>query len=1484
MGVRTLAFSLAAVAVLGAVCAESRVVTFRADDMEIVAPEAGRRDGQGRLTNDAFAAEELRSLLSEAFGADIPVVTAATGRRKTISLEVNPSFARDDIRIVATAKGVRIVSGAARVYGVYEFLERYAGCRFYFPGPLGTIVPKRTELAVPIGTVDVKPCYTQRSNNMNFGRNGEWYSVDGGVASKVEATNLHRQAFWRLRLAPRIPCCHGLNNFHYLERFGKTHPEYFALMKGPDGTLFRDAANSKWTGHRGQLCHTSGIWEKEIYADAVRELSTNEYVDVMAQDGMQRCHCENCQAAYSKDPADPNYATDLMWGKTVALANRLAAEGVKGYVTQMAYTPYRRIPAIDIPSNVLVMVAQTGPWAKADPKRMAKGNAEIRAWARKLGRKVWLWTYPGKFNRNRHPNVPQMTPRAYGEYYAALDDAIFGAFAEGKTDKWIYNYLNYYVKSKVEWNTKLDLDALLDEHHRLMFGAAAGEMKAFYEKLEDIWITKVAGNVAETPLGPVTRAPTEWEMWTRIYAPQVLDEMKAMFDRAAAKLSPGSMEAKRLAFIRCQFYDPLRAESDKFLDKIDATRNEEKRRGREDRSILKGTRFDQPGEIALDGESRKGRSLSASMVGRLKPDTRYVVSYFVKFTNVVATTHNGGIGIELYDGTRSIKHPKAAERVGSKDWIYQEYEIRTSPEIGRNAPPYLRISVQGAKGKAWYRGVRVEEAVEEALSLRRGGFDIVVPENPSKVVEFAARELQTFLGQSLGEAPKISKAPGVGLVHVYLGDSSAARAAGVDVSSLKRDEFVIRASEDSIFIAGRDDPVHDPAKGGGLYERATLFGVYDFLERFAGCRFYFPGELGTVVPRHEEISIGQRSLKVAPAMLIRRPYSYGGDSGPDGAWFDKSIKTSRGKALNLLRLRMGTTHIPCCHGLNDFGYARRFSKIHPEFFALHSNGTRSLDTSKGHGGQLCLSSAIWEEIYQDVKSYLLGEAPEVRGVVGYRGGKPKWGPNCVDGKYVDIMFQDGMFQCQCADCQKAYNRGPEFNGNWATDIVWNNTVAIARRLTAEKVPGYITQMAYWPYNKVPVVDIPTNVLVMVAVTGPWTVRRPDALEAGLRNIREWVDKLGRPVWIWTYPGKYGVQRFPGIPQVTPRAIGKFYKMAAPWVFGTFMESESDRFLYNYFNYYMLSRIAWNADTDVDAVIAEHHRLMFGAAADEMAKFYDALEDRWLDRIMGNLVETELGPQVVPPTNTKLWGEIYSADVVAGLDGLLDRADAKVTPGSLESRRIALFRREFLGGLKAASDRYRKHSDAVKSLVWKPSKGPLSLDRQFGVRKGAEPPPKVNTAVSLENHADSFVFTIRCEEPSIGKMVAKRRVHDDEEIWQDNGVELFLNVSADRVNHYHFFVNSAGSFSDAKCVKAGTRFSANDFKWESGAKVGVTVEPGVWTATLDIPKASMGGIAGKFPVEFLRSRNVEGVPLSFFSWSPYSRLIDELENFGTLDLD
>ena len=707
---RSMAGLLVIVALAASAALAADGLVLKPGCVEVVAADCPADAAAAKLDPTAFAAGELSSLLAEAFGRDVPVVAAPTGSRMPIALEFDPSFARDDVRLVVETGGVRIVSGAARVYGVYEFLERFAGMRFYFPGPLGTIVPRRGRLEVPYGVIDVRPDYAQRSNNMSFGLNGDWYGVASDVADREEARRLHRLACARLRIAPRIPCCHGQNDFKILQRFGTTRPEYFALLKDASGRLFRDDATSTRGGHKGQLCHTSGVWD-EFYRDAVRRLAAGErYIDVMAQDGMQKCLCEKCRAAYSKDPNDPNYATELIWGNTVRMANRLAAEGRGGYVTQMAYTPYKRIPPFAVPSNVLVMVASRGPWAKSDAAALAREKAGIRVWARALGHKVWLWTYPGKYNRNRHPNVPQMTPRAYGEYYASLSDAIFGAFAEGRTDKWIYNYLNYYVQSKTFWNVKTDVDALLDEHYRLMFGAAFGEMKAFYEALEDIWIDKVAGHVVETPEGPVTRPPTEHEMWNKIYSPKVLDWFKGLFDAAEAKLAPGSMEAKRLAFIRRQFYDPLRGESDVYLDRVDVARNEARRAREPNRSILKGTRFDAPEAIVLDDSSPSSRSYSQSLRGLLKPNTRYRVSYFMKMTNVVAGMRKSGVGggvcVDLYDGTKGSVYPPSAERTGTRDWLYYSYDFTTSPEIGSS--PHFRIRLLGASGKAWFRSVRID--------------------------------------------------------------------------------------------------------------------------------------------------------------------------------------------------------------------------------------------------------------------------------------------------------------------------------------------------------------------------------------------------------------------------------------------------------------------------------------------------------------------------------------------------------------------------------------------------------------------------------------------------------------------------------------------------------------------------------------------------------------------------------------------------------
>ena len=153
----------------------------------------------------------------------------------------------------------------------------------------------------------------------------------------------------------------------------------------------------------------------------------------MANDAFFSCLCGKCRPRESH-AGGVHDASEMVWEETVKIANRLTAEGVGGYVTQMAYPPYRRVPEVAIPSNVLVMVAERGPWAKSDPKGMERDNAELRGWAKKLGRPVWTWTYPGKHMEHVFPGIPNFTPRAVGEYYKAVAPWTFGTFMESETD------------------------------------------------------------------------------------------------------------------------------------------------------------------------------------------------------------------------------------------------------------------------------------------------------------------------------------------------------------------------------------------------------------------------------------------------------------------------------------------------------------------------------------------------------------------------------------------------------------------------------------------------------------------------------------------------------------------------------------------------------------------------------------------------------------------------------------------------------------------------------------------------------------------------------------------------------------------------------------------------------------------------------------------------------------------------------------------
>ena len=587
--------------------------------------------------------------------------------------------------------------------------------------------------------------------------------------------------------------------------------------------------------------------------------------------------------------------------------------------------------------------------------------------------------------------------------------------------------------------------------------------------------------------------------------------------------------------------------------------------------------------------------------------------------------------------------------------------------------------------------------VADGAVLTAGRTEVVVSPEVCSVVKFAAGELTNGLARTLGGPIPIVRTPSGGdKVSIVLGECGLSQEAGIDTSRLAHDAFVTSVRGNRIYIVGRDDRqlslpnVFKSGSGYGSllrYERATLHGIYSFLEQYAGMRFYLPDdELGVVVRPASSIEVPEGESVVAPDFLIREPYM-----GGDGEWYNEKVKGDRGriKTKEWIRLRLSSTAIPCCHGSRNFQYIERFADTHPDYLAQKKDGSRWNDPAVFAAYQLCWSNPEFQnELYQDVKAYLTGEPPSSRGL-------KSWWPNCR-GKYVDIMPDDSFRGCFCERCQAAYRRIPGDN-HYATELIWGVTAKIAQRLIDEGIEGNVTQMAYTPYRRVPSFNLPTNVHVMVAEGGPWSMVKPEKLAKEESDIRAWTEKVGHKVWIWTYPHKFGRTAIPGVPCMAPHAWGRYFKHMSPLIFGTFAESESEKAIYNHLNYYVFSRVAWNVKTNVKAVVEEYHRLMFGAGAEDMAKFNLLLERKWLKEVAGRIEDTSVGPIAKPPSSYQLWHDVYSREVRAELAGYLRAAASKVARGSLELRRIALMRREFLDPLVAAAEKFERETDVNTGL-------------------------------------------------------------------------------------------------------------------------------------------------------------------------------------------
>ena len=157
--------------------------------------------------------------------------------------------------------------------------------------------------------------------------------------------------------------------------------------------------------------------------------------------------------------------------------------------------------------------------------------------------------------------------------------------------------------------------------------------------------------------------------------------------------------------------------------------------------------------------------------------------------------------------------------------------------------------------------------------------DIVIPEKPLDAVRYAADELKYHLDKAFGADFKIvaeDACAGGGMpFHFFLGDTRAAKAAGIPERELKMDERYLKRKGNGLYLVGRDSDIGRSVIPNTQTFRSlgTLYAVYDFLENELNVMWIWPGETGEVIPKRSSLAV--RSLERGGVEPLDERYFWG---------------------------------------------------------------------------------------------------------------------------------------------------------------------------------------------------------------------------------------------------------------------------------------------------------------------------------------------------------------------------------------------------------------------------------------------------------------------------------------------------------------------------------------------------------------------------------------------------------------------------------
>ena len=512
------------------------------------------------------------------------------------------------------------------------------------------------------------------------------------------------------------------------------------------------------------------------------------------------------------------------------------------------------------------------------------------------------------------------------------------------------------------------------------------------------------------------------------------------------------------------------------------------------------------------------------------------------------------------------------------------------------------------------QGIDTNKPLSKIVENGQTDYKIVIPTEASECEIYAAEELQKYLQKSTGaKLAIVTDSSGVQLGDKLLsvGATRFVNEAELETKNLNVDGFKLKTEEDTLLIKGERD-------------RGTLYGVYDFCEKFIGARFLTPEF--EYVPALETLTLYEADVTEIPDVEMRTRFEEAVSTNMAGAARMRLTGPENPKGAAAAKFGggykddfMGDMH--AYNGLVSYTVYGEATSGHvfcenPDECEKHTDWFATPTDNSGEGDpypQWCLSNGLTDdgEVANEKGTLMQAAISAVKArILEY-----------PIGRYVAFGQNDNRNVCNCEDCER---QRALFGGYSGHTVAFTNAVAKAVDASLQ-ADGINRELYYVTYAYMYTVDAPDATAPRADLAIPaenvYVQLCPyyDYFNSPLNDVENNYDfatsttnwaKITNRFFIFDYAMNYThyCLWYPNLGILKPNI--EWYKQLG--VKGIVTSGSRETYEHR-LETYLFSKLEWNVNRDVNELISEFNALYFGAEAGAVMDEFVDFNNAWYER-------------------------------------------------------------------------------------------------------------------------------------------------------------------------------------------------------------------------------------------------------------------------------